>query len=27
MGAKDVAGVSKLINDGLSKYVVKFHYT
>lgn len=27
MGPKDVAGVTKLINDGLEKYVVKFHYT
>lgn len=27
MGPKDVAGVSKLINNGLSKFVVKFHYT
>lgn len=27
MGPKDVAGVAKLINDGLSKYIVKFHYT
>ena len=26
MTKKDVPGVAKLINEGLSKYLVKFHY-
>ena len=27
MVKKDIAGVTKLVNDGLSKYAVKFFYT